>query len=212
VKKKVILVLAGLVAIAALICGSGYLLFMRGDGGSVTSLSGTSGTILSIRAVCFPVNVAAPGCASWKCRGSSLVLKSLCHATNSMLRDCCQGVAGSCKRFLGTELSVNDLIVPVNATADRDGIAAAPGTEDLPLVEETANDDNDTTEALSPQPALPASSPAVPVTPAVMKTIPVNPALGSYDPSIALPNIPVAIAILPSGKVCCVAAGAVCAD
>jgi hypothetical protein len=119
---------------------------------------------------------------------------------------------GFLKTIFGTELRVNDLIVPVNAAAERDGIAAAPGTEDLPLVEETANDDNDTTDALAPQPALPASSPAAPVIPAVMKTIPVNPALGSYDPSIALPNIPVAIAILPSGKVCYVAAGAVCAD
>lgn len=36
-----------------------------------------------------------------------------------------------------------------------------------------------------------------------LKTVPVDPTLGYYDESIPLSVIPVAIAVLPSGKVCC---------
>lgn len=38
----------------------------------------------------------------------------------------------------------------------------------------------------------------------LLKTVPVNSALGFFDPEIEFPLIPVAIAVLPSGKVRCI--------
>jgi hypothetical protein len=55
---------------------------------------------------------------------------------------------------------------------------------------------------LAPVPApAPAPAPA-PVPAPVLESVPVNASLGFYDPPLAMPVIPVAVAVLPSGKVC----------
>jgi hypothetical protein len=98
------------------------------------------------------------------------------------------------------------------AATARDGLQTAPAAAG-PLSEEAgdgeySSDDEDSITgpsdtgnddtALKPVPELAplAMGPA-----AVLETIPVNASLGSYDDPITLPVIPVAIAVLPSGKV-----------
>jgi hypothetical protein len=88
----------------------------------------------------------------------------------------------------GTSIGVD---TAVDGTLDRndDGIVDTPDTNGG-----VTTNTSDPTDAGAPVPV------GVPP-PAVLKTVPVNPALGNYDEPIALPVIPVAVAVLPSGKV-----------
>lgn len=116
------------------------------------------------------------------------------HADNqgSAVRDV--GAAEQGSSVSGDTAATTDdttVLSPTDDSSDSDAgvavtdseVAAAPGSEE-PM--------------LAPAPGLaPVAAPAP-----VLSPVAVNPALGSYDPPMPLPVIPVAAAVLPSGQVC----------
>lgn len=73
---------------------------------------------------------------------------------------------------------------------------AGPSDSDTGAVE------TDSGAATAPEIEEPLPAPA-PAPAPVLPPVPVNPNLGSYDPPMPMPVIPVAAAVLPSGKVRC---------
>jgi hypothetical protein len=90
------------------------------------------------------------------------------------------------------------------SSATSGGITTESGSSQLGAPSSGTAATGEGTPASAMTPAAPAPAPAE-VAPApagpVLKTVPVNAAMGEYAPPIEFPVIPVAIAVLPSGKV-----------
>lgn len=76
------------------------------------------------------------------------------------------------------------------AVTERSGTATAPTAESTDTAAPVTTDGGEVTAAAAANDTAPA-----------LQTVPVNGTLGSYDAPVALHVIPVAIAVLPSGKV-----------
>lgn len=94
-------------------------------------------------------------------------------------------------------------VTPGTDVSQRGGISPAP-TDESSTGSSTAATSSPATVAPVPISA-PAPAPtlvAVPPEPsAVLEAVPVDPSLGNYDAPMTLPVIPVAVELLPSGKV-----------